>query len=518
MKLINTFSRTTLTLLLIHILQGVHAGANVVLNNTHTLDSVLVGAWYFGGWFNCSPAPCYSHFHGFTPLGTPVDNFFTFYPERTPLLGLYSNNVATITAEVKTADAAGLDFFHVLYYDDDGEQDCGPNPDLNLSPCLDVALAFMLNTTSVWENTTGRLHFALAYSNDVDRSRVSMFVGSAGRIEWLSRVTTWVRAMTHPRYLTVGGRPVFQVLIPDIFLLQCGGNVTLAQELLDVFRTAGRDAGVGEPVIGGGWLSPSQKPGSSNAPLPHPQGYMLYANTDIPCDSCNLGRITESAPDACMGQCNVTAGCTAFVWYNSNNTCVLKNSAGPGAQGLGDTYVRVADDIKWEWRGTYNSAVPLCYSGVNQTNPENCPQYANSWLPNATAAGGKIFPYSDVLKFQADARGNQSGDSIPYVPNVIASFDPRPWEEAAPAFTDPTRNEWTAALSQVRDFVIDPTNHIFGIPDATSPSGIRPVVSIYAWNELGEGGILAPTTSDGCMKLQVLSQVFSRGNSNLTCG
>ena len=112
----------------------------------------------------------------------------------------------------------------------------------------------MLNSSSVWANTTGRLHFAIAYSNDVDRSRAGMFVGDAGRAAWLSRVPTWVRAMAHPRYLAVNGRPIFQVLIPDIFLSQCGGNVTLAQDLLELLRAAGRAAGVGAPLVGGGWL------------------------------------------------------------------------------------------------------------------------------------------------------------------------------------------------------------------------------------------------------------------------
>ena len=50
----------------------------------------LIGAHYFAGWYNCSgysQSECYSHFKGFTPTGTPVDNFFPAYPSRTPLLG-----------------------------------------------------------------------------------------------------------------------------------------------------------------------------------------------------------------------------------------------------------------------------------------------------------------------------------------------------------------------------------------------------------------------------------------------
>ena len=474
----------------------------------------LVGAWYFGGWFNCTGEGCYSHFQGFTPTGEKVDDFFPYYPERTPLLGKYSSLLPTIVNEVHAADAAGLDFFHVLFYDDDGEQECGPNPTSPLlAPCLDVALAYMLNSTEVWSNTTGRLKFALAYSNDVDRTAAGMFVGDAGRAKWVERVDLWVSAMKHPRYLSVGGRPVFQVLIPDIFETQCGGNVTLAEELLELFREAGRAAGVGAPVIGGGWLVPAIAPGSGNAPLPHPEGYMRYNGTDVPCDAgpCDIARVPGAAtPEFCMGACNATGGCTSFAWYASNSTCVLKSYAGPGAPGLGDFFVRVADDIAWEWRGTYNDAEPICYSGPSRTDPGECPEYHNSWMPNATKGGAKIFPYEECAAYQAQARGNQTSDSVPYLPNVIASFDPRPWEEHGPSFTFPTRAEWAAALTQARDLVTDPANRVFGFPDATSPTGIQPAMSIYAWNELGEGGILAPTQGDGFMKLEVITEVFKR--------
>jgi hypothetical protein len=216
----------------------------------------------------------------------------------------------------------------------------------------------MLNTSSVWANTTGRLRFALAYSNDVDRTRFGMFAGPAGRAAWLARVATWVRAMAHERYLVVDARPVFQVLIPDILLSQCAGNVTLAEELLERVRAAGRAAGVGAPVIGGGWLVPALPPGAGGAPLPHPQGYMLYPNADVPCNAgpCDIARVAGAAPADCMATCNSTAGCTSFAFYAANGTCVLKSYAGPGAPGAGDFYVRVLDDIAWEWRGTYNDA------------------------------------------------------------------------------------------------------------------------------------------------------------------
>ena len=502
----------TTSLILIVACASLQAAAAAKGSPVNAAADILVGAHYFSGWFNCTVAGCYSHFQGFTPLGARVEDFFPYYPTRVPLLGLHTDVEATVVAEVHAADAAGLDFFQVLFYDPNGERNCGGHADdPNLSPCLDSALAFMLNSSAVWAGTA-RMRFSIAYSNDVDRSRAGMFVGPAGRAAWLSRVGTWVRAMGHPRYQTVGGRPLFQVLIPDIFLSQCGGNVSLAEELLEALRDAGRAAGVGAPLVGGGWLNPSLAPGAGAAPLPHPDGYMLYPRTDVPCAAgpCDLARVPGASPAACMAACNATGGCAAFAYYAVNGSCVLKAYAGPGAPGAGDTYVRVADDIRFEWRGTYNDAEPLCYAGANRTDPGQCPQYKNSWWPNATAAGAKIFPYADVLRYQADARGNQSGDAVPYCPNVIAGFDPRPWEEAGPSFTAPTRAEWTAALTQARDLVAAPANRIFGLPDASAPIGIRPAITIYAWNELGEGGILMPTAGDGFMKLDVLKEVFGR--------
>ena len=102
--------------------------------------SLIIGAHYFGGWYNCSGLSpgCFSHFSGYTPRGEPLDNFFLSYPERVPLLGLFSTSLSTIIAEVHAADSA-LDFFQVLFYD--GEVSCGFNKDPNLEHCLNTALA-----------------------------------------------------------------------------------------------------------------------------------------------------------------------------------------------------------------------------------------------------------------------------------------------------------------------------------------------------------------------------------------
>jgi hypothetical protein len=99
---------------------------------------------------------------------------------------------------------------------------------------------------------------------------------------------------------------------------------------------------------------------------------------------------------------------------------------------------------------------------------------------------------------------------VPYLPIVIAGFDPRPWEEPAPSFAHPSQEEWRQALAQARDFVEAEDNRKFGFPDATSVTGVQPAVIIYAWNEFGEGGILAPTAGWGDMMVTTVGEVFAR--------
>jgi len=420
-----------------------------------------------------------------------------------PTLGLYTTLLSTVAAEVRVADRA-LDYFAMLWYDAP-DSFCGINPDPNLSWCLDSALAFMLNSSEVWEGVS-RLYFYITYSNDVDRGNGGMFVGPAGAQAWLSRVNTWVSAMKHPRYLSVNGRPVFEVLIPEIFVAQCGGNVTLTNELLAQLKSAAVDAGVGEPIVGGGWQNPSV-PYNPPPPRPHPNGYMTYPSTDIPCKNCDI-QVLDIQLEQCEAACNATAGCTAFIYYSppEPQQCVLKSVAGPGAPGSGDAFVRVLEATRFDFTATYNSAPPLCPGAPAWV----CPQYVNSWLPNATPSGAKIFPYSQCSDFQAAARGNHSQDSIPYLPNLIAGFDPRPWEEESPSFSPPSPSEWEAALQQVKEFVSIPTNSKFGFPDASQPNGIQPAACIYAWNEFGEGGILAPTQGAGTMMIDTVARVFPR--------
>ena len=477
------------------------------------LSDVLVGAHYFAGWAKVCPpgslpgGKCYSHFHGFSPTGAPTSDWFASdYPERTPLLGMLTTSEATVTKEIVTADAA-LDFFDILYYD--GGADCGYNADPNLRWCLDSTLAFMLNNTAIWQNTT-RLHFFISYSNDVDRNKPNVFVGPAGDAKWSALVKTWADAMVHPRYLKINQRPVFKILIPEIFIAECGDNATLATERLGELRATARSRGLSDPLIGGGWENPSVAAGDPKTARPHPGGYMLYNKTKIGCTDCDIGTASSvSSIVECQAKCNQTVGCDAIVISDAAGapkSCQLKSKDAPGTGDLlHSTYVRVAGQVEYEWTGSYNAAPPVCPDEPNWA----CQKYVNSWMPNRTAAGAEVFPYKECGDYQGAARTNHSHDRVPYLANVIAGFNPRPWEEHSPSFAFPTEAEWEAVLTQVKAQCEDPANK-FGFPDASKPNSYQPAFNIYAWNEYGEGGITAPTQGDGFMKVKTISRVFGR--------
>lgn len=120
------------------------------------------------------------------------------------------------------------------------------------------------------------------------------------------------------------------------------------------------------------------------------------------------------------------------------------------------------------------------------------------------------YPYAQLAEEARAARALHAADPIPWVPYLAAGWNPRPWThpQADPNhrrfFRFPTRAEWAAELRAVRDdFQKYPG---LGLP---LPGNRRQeVFTIYAWNEFGEGGILAPTRGKGSMMLDSLRDVF----------
>ena len=133
--------------------------------------------------------------------------------------------------------------------------------------------------------------------------------------------------MGHNHYLKVNGRPIFKVLIPTVFVNECGGNSTLASFRLQQLRVAATAAGVGEVAIGGGWANPAV--GGLGSQRPHPQGYMRYNDTKVACSgTCLLKTVSVDSVDECQAICNETAG-TFSQTYGSILTVVLHSNDVP---------------------------------------------------------------------------------------------------------------------------------------------------------------------------------------------
>ncbi|MBP6963932.1 MAG: hypothetical protein KBC96_05945 [Armatimonadetes bacterium] len=114
------------------------------------------------------------------------------------------------------------------------------------------------------------------------------------------------------------------------------------------------------------------------------------------------------------------------------------------------------------------------------------------------------YPYEDLIEPAQDAwKAYGEKSEKPYVPYVPSGWDPRPWKDPRPSFDLPNRLQWTAALKSVKS-ALD-TYPKLGFP---IEGGRQKALLIYAWNEFGEGGIVAPTKGDGTMKLEVVKAVF----------
>ena len=93
---------------------------------------------------------------------------------------------------------------------------------------------------------------------------------------------------------------------------------------------------------------------------------------------------------------------------------------------------------------------------------------------------------------------------LPYLPYVPSGWNPKPWLDPRANFSLPDRTEWKKALTDMKELL--DTNKNLRLPDGTEAG--QKVLNIYAWNEYGEGGIVAPTAGDGYMKLEVIAEVF----------
>ena len=95
-------------------------------------------------------------------------------------------------------------------------------------------------------------------------------------------------------------------------------------------------------------------------------------------------------------------------------------------------------------------------------------------------------------------------DRVEFHGVLAAGWCPRPWEDPRACFKFPTRAEWEAELRGMKSGLDSSAN--LGLP--LPGGGRQKLFTIYAWNEFGEGGIVAPTRGEQTMKLDAIHAVF----------
>lgn len=114
------------------------------------------------------------------------------------------------------------------------------------------------------------------------------------------------------------------------------------------------------------------------------------------------------------------------------------------------------------------------------------------------------YDYEMLADLARTARYVHAADAVPYVPYLAAGWNPRPWPDERATYAFPRRDQWNAELVRMKQDLAALPNLGFPRRDGT----LEPAFNIYAWNEFGEGGIVAPTESEGAMKLEEIRDVF----------
>ncbi len=125
-------------------------------------------------------------------------------------------------------------------------------------------------------------------------------------------------------------------------------------------------------------------------------------------------------------------------------------------------------------------------------------------VPDADGDAGD-HPYQNLIDFAERGWIHHATESVAaYMPYLPAGWNPKPWHDPRPSFAFPDSSQWVAALTRIKDALNRYPR--LRVPDATSVG--QKIFNIYAWNEFGEGGIVAPTIGDGWMKLEGIRSVF----------
>ena len=321
-----------------------------------TRKRVTVGAYYFDGWAGCNrhsgdPAEPWA-------ADAPIQltrRLAEEFADREPLWGWRDDSMSVMKRQIDTAADGGIDFFAFCWY---WHEDSGPiDVDAIRGDPKHTGIDLFMEAPN-----NGRMRFCLMLANHQGFE-------IKGAEAWRQGTEFWVPYFRHPRYMTVGGRP-----------------------LLIVFNAPGGDA----------------------------EGF----------------------------------------------ACIQEAARRAGLQGV---------------------AIAGCYSAPPEMGYTLRTHY--NVIPGYTA-GSKPHPYSELVARQESEWAGTPGQ--PYMPCTIVGWDKRPWERAGSTeggawyFPDATPEAFGA---HVRRAVAWIDRH----PESTPAERI---IMVYAWNEYGEGGYLAPTRGD----------------------
>lgn len=138
-----------------------------------------------------------------------------------------------------------------------------------------------------------------------------------------------------------------------------------------------------------------------------------------------------------------------------------------------------------------------------QTGVDGTMQYMD---PTDLSQKETDYSYEILAARAKEMRNLRKKDAISWTPYFPAGWNPRPWEDPRAAFNLPTRKQWKSSLKELKKDLLKSNNLGFPRKDGTTQKAF----TIYAWNEYGEGGILAPTVGDQYMKLEVIKEVFGK--------
>lgn len=353
------------------------------------MKPILTGVNYFAGWWE--PLPNKWHRHTDSLALEQGSDWRPEFPERVPLLGEF-NCQETMDREIEVAAEYGIDFFPILWYYNEPEQDREPHSSL-LNRVFDDFIA---------SPEADRINFFIEFCNHPP------FEVTTDQ-QWQECLDSWAKYISHPSYLKVGGRAVFKVHGALHFIQQNAGDLDRCTKQLDSIREIFQKEGM-DVIIGAGVLAADE--------------------------------VTADDPIAKV----------------FDFTC---------------TYMDLPH------------------------------------LPTSE----KDYPYEPLGEHCRMARQVHSKDAIPYMPYMPAGWSPRPWPDTRACFKFPNRDEWRNELELMKQDLLNLPNLGLPLPDGT----VQPAFNCYAWNEFGEGGIVAPTHITEYMKLEEIRLTFKSKKSPLQC-